>query len=395
MEPIYLDHAATTPMRAEVRDAMLPFLGERWGNPSSVHRWGRRARNAVEEARERVATALGAHRSEIVFTGGGTEADNLAILGRWRQARADAGCGTVVCSAIEHKAVLASVHAAAAEGADTVLLGVDEQGRVASEAVAEVLDAATRRASGSDAARPCIVSVMWGNNEIGTVQDVNDIARACSDAAVAFHTDAVQAFGKVRVRVDETSCDLLTVSSHKIGGPQGVGLLFVRDGTTLHPSLFGGGQERQLRPGTENVAGIIGFARAVELAAEEQAAEEQRLRALRDDLQRRLAAGVEDLVVHAAGAVRLPHVLSVSVPCSDAAALLIGLDLEGVAASGGSACQSGASAPSHVLTAIGANADGHASVRLSLGHLTNADEVERAAGAIARVASRLRALAAR
>lgn len=383
MEPIYLDHAATTPMRDEVREAMLPFLGERWGNPSSTHRWGRKARNAIEEARDRVATALGAHRSEIVFTGGGTEADNLAILGRWRHARGENGSASVACSAIEHKAVLASVKAAEAEGADVLVLGVDSDGRLGIETADEAI-----------AARPCVLSVMWGNNEIGTIQPVDVLARRCADADVIFHTDAVQAFGKVRVRVDETPCGLLSISSHKINGPQGVGALFVRDGVPLHPSLFGGGQERQLRPGTENVAGIIGFARAVELAAAEQAAEEQRVRSLRDALQEQLAAAVDDIVIHGGGAQRLPHVLNIGVPHCDAAALLIGLDLEGVAVSGGSACQSGNASPSHVLSAIGANADDAAAIRLSLGHGTSAEEIARAAQAFGKVVGRIRAVAA-
>ena len=383
MDPIYLDHAATTPMRSEVREAMLPFLGERWGNPSSVHRWGRKARNAIEEARDRVAQALGAHRSEIIFTGGGTEADNLAILGRWCQARMEHGQAVVACSAIEHKAVLASAKAAEAEGADLLVLGVDGEGRVPEETAAEVI-----------AARPCVLSVMWGNNEIGTLQPIAWLAERCAEQDVVFHTDAVQAFGKVRVRVDETPCALLSISSHKINGPQGVGALFVRDGVTLHPSLFGGGQERQLRPGTENVAGIVGFARAAELAAQEQEAEERRVRELRDELQRRLVSVADDIVVHGGRAERLPHVLNIGVPDCDAAALLIGLDLEGVAVSGGSACQSGSSAPSHVLTAIGANAEGMAAIRLSLGHGTTMSDVERAAQAFGKVVGRIRAVAA-
>lgn len=384
MDPIYLDHAATTPMRAEVREAMLPFLGERWGNPSSVHRWGRRARNAIEEARERVASALGAHRSEVVFTGGGTEGDNLAILGRWRQARAEAGCGLVACSAIEHKAVLASVSAAAAEGAERLLLGVDNDGRIPVEAVDEAV-----------AARPCVLSVMWGNNEIGTLQPVQRIAEQCAEHGIAMHTDAVQAMGKVRVRVDETPCSLLTISSHKINGPQGVGALFVRDGVKLHPSLFGGGQERQLRPGTENVAGIIGFARAVELAAAEQVAETKRLGELRALLEQLLADAMPDVVVHGGGAERLPHICNLGLPGADPDSLLIALDLEGVAASGGSACQSGTTKPSHVLLAIGAAGDGAASVRLSLGHTTTEADIRHAAQALVTVVGRQRSLAAR
>lgn len=384
MDPIYLDHAATTPMRAEVREAMLPYLGEHWGNPSSVHRWGRRARNTIEEARQRVASALGAHRSEIVFTGGGTEGDNLAILGRWRQARTEGACGPVACSAIEHKAILASVNAAATEGADCVLIGVDTAGRVNLEAIDEVI-----------AAAPCVLSIMWGNNEIGTLQPIRQIADRCAASGVSMHTDAVQAFGKVRVRVDETPCALLTISSHKINGPQGVGALFVRDGVKLHPSLFGGGQERQLRPGTENVAGIVGFARAAELAAQEQAEESARLSALRAQLEQLVAAAIPDVVVHGGAADRLPHVSNLGLPGADPEALLLALDLEGVAASGGSACQSGATAPSHVLLAIGAAREGAASVRLSLGHSTTEPDVRRAADALVRVVERQRALALR
>jgi cysteine desulfurase len=290
----------------------------------------------------------------------------------------------VACSAIEHKAILASVSAAAAEGADRLLLAVDGAGRITLEAVAEAI-----------AAGPCVLSVMWGNNEIGTLQPVQEIAERCAEHGVTMHTDAVQAMGKVRVRVDETPCSLLTISSHKINGPQGVGALFVRDGVSLHPSLFGGGQERQLRPGTENVAGIVGFARAAELAAQEQAAETERLGALRTLLEQLVTAEIADAVVHGAGADRLPHICNFGLPGADPEALLLALDLEGVAASGGSACQSGGSSPSHVLLAIGAAGDDAASVRMSLGHDTTEDEIRRAARALASVVSRQRTLAAR
>ena len=379
MQAIYLDHAATTPMRPEVRDAMLPFLGERYGNPSSTHRWGRRARNAVEESRERVAAALGAGRREILFTAGGTEADNLAVLGRWRCSGAANRERIVVCSAIEHKAILAAVAEAAREGAETIYLGVDADGCVQIEEVDEALRA-----------RPCLISIMWGNNEVGAVQPIDAIARRCAEKDVAFHTDAVQAFGKVRVRVDETPVCLLSLSGHKIGGPQGVGALFVREGVTLHAVQHGGGQERELRPGTENVAGVVGFAHAVELAAAEQAQEAERVAALRDELESALRERVPELRVNGAGGVRLPHVLNVTVPGADQEALIIGLDLEGIAASGGSACQSGTVKPSHVLVAMGAAEAGAANVRLSLGHDTTAAEIGPAAEAFAKVAARCR-----
>jgi hypothetical protein len=253
---VYLDHAATTPIRPEVRAAMAPYLDERFGNPSSLHRWGRQARNALEEARERVAAVLGASRREIIFTSGGTEADNLAILGRWRSAcgpraaragagvaaGAPAGSGVVAYSAIEHKAVSAAAKCAAEEGADLILLAVDEDGIVQIDALDEALRV-----------QPCVVSVMWANNEVGSIQPVIEIGTRCRAAGVVFHTDAVQAFGKVPVRVDHTPCDLLAISAHKVGGPKGIGALYIRDSTVVLPLVHGGGQERELRPGTENV----------------------------------------------------------------------------------------------------------------------------------------------
>lgn len=380
MDPIYLDHAATTRVRPEVREAMLPHLVEGLGNPSSIHRWGRRSRNALEEARERVAASLGAHRREIVFTGGGTEADNIAVLGRWRVACSDGGA-PVVCSAIEHKAVLGATRQAGREGARTILLGVDAEGRLDSGALDEALRTG-----------PCVVSVMWGNNEIGTLQPVDAIGERCAAEGVVFHTDAVQAFGKVRVRVDEVACGLLALSAHKFGGPRGTGVLFVRDGVEVLPLAHGGGQERDLRPGTEDVASAVGLAVAAELAVADLANEAARLLVLRDRLETKLAASLPDVCVHGGAADRLPHVCSVAVGGVDAEPFLIGLDLEGLAVSGGSACQSGASGVSHVLSAMGA-ADGSspaATVRLSMGHETTASDIDEAVRIIAAVAERTR-----
>jgi cysteine desulfurase len=377
---VYLDHAATTAMRPEVRDAMAPYLDERFGNPSSIHRWGRQARNALEEARERVATALGAKRREIVFTGGGTEADNMAVLGRWRaHCRRGERTGAVVCSAVEHKAAGAAAQCAADEGAELILLGVDEDGVVDLGALDEALKVS-----------PCVVVVMWANNEVGTLQPVAQIGARCRDAGVAFHTDAVQAFGKVRVRVDETPCDTLALSAHKVAGPKGVGALYVREGVQLLPLVYGGGQERELRPGTENVAAAVGMATAVELAAGEYDEEAVRLETLRE----RLAAGLRqvspEMVVNGPATGRLPNILNVTLPGADQEALLIGLDLEGVAASGASACQSGAIKPSHVLIAMGRYRPGDASVRLSLGRSTTPEEIDFAVAAFGRVVEQLR-----
>jgi cysteine desulfurase len=392
----YLDHAATTPLRPEVREAMLPYFDERFGNPSSMHRWGRQARNALEQSRERLAAAIGANRREIVFTGGGTEADNMAVLGRWRSACRSNGVSSsdgissgngissgggapVVCSAIEHKAVGAAAQCAASEGAELITLGVDEDGRVDLDAVREALPS-----------RPCVVSVMWANNEVGTIEPVGEIGALCRDAGVVFHTDAVQAFAKLRVRVDETPCDLLSLSAHKIAGPKGIGALYIREGTHVLPLVHGGGQERELRPGTENVASAVGFAVAAELAAAEQEESAARLGRLRARLIQGLRQLVPEVVVNGPGRDVLPNIVNVTVPGADQEGLLIGLDLEGVAASGASACQSGTIKPSHVLAAMGRIGEGDASVRLSLGRTSTEEEIDFAVAAFGRIVAQLR-----
>ncbi|MGD8278420.1 MAG: cysteine desulfurase family protein [Gemmatimonadota bacterium] len=375
MKPIYLDHAATTPLRPEVRDAMLPYLDGRFGNPSSAHHFGREARAALESARERTAKALGALPSEIVFTAAGTEADNLAVLGRWRHQQS----GAVICSAVEHKAVLKAALRARAEGAELVVLGVDGEGRVDPAVLDDVLPA-----------MPCIVSVLWGNNEVGTLQPVDELAERCVEAGVHFHTDAVQAYGKVRVRVDETPCALLALSAHKFGGPKGAGLLFVRAGVALEPLVLGGGQEHGLRPGTENVAMAVATATAVELASAEQPHEEVRLASLRDALEQSLLDRIPGAAVNAAGAARLPHVLNLTVPGVDQEALLVALDLQGIAVSVASACQSGAAEPSHVLRAMDRVVEDAASIRLSVGRTSTEAEIAEAAAAIPEIVGRVR-----
>ena len=379
MNPIYLDHAATTPVRQEVLETFTSVLSEVSGNPSSQHRWGREARMRLEEARERLAAVLGAERREIVFTSGGTLADNLAVLGRWRAVRNAGEAGSVVYSAIEHSAVLGAARQAGREGATLEVLAVDEEGRV----LPEGLDEARRTPT-------AVVSVMWGNNEVGTLQPIAELAARCREAGVVFHTDAVQALGKVPVRVDDVACDLLTVTAHKLGGPKGIGALFVRSGVELEPLTYGGGQERSLHPGTENVAGAVAFAHAAELADRERATEAKRLSTLRDRLQARLLERVDGLIVNAGGADRLPHILNVSLTEVDQEALLVSLDLEGVAASSGSACQSGTVEPSHVLIAMGRGSPDEASIRLSLGWTTTEQEIDDAAERFASVVERVR-----
>jgi len=377
---LYFDHAATTPMRDEVREAMAPYEAECFGNPSSVHRWGQKARVALEEARERLASALGAKRREICFTGCGTEADNLAVLGSWRRVGTP-GAGWVVCSAIEHNAVLGAVERAGHEGASRHYLAVDEDGRVDPAAVDEALTL-----------EPAVVAVMWLNNEVGTVQPVRAIAERCRERGVRFHTDAVQAFGRVPVRVDEVPCDFLAVSGHKIGGPKGVGALYVRQGVEVEPLTYGGGQEQALRPGTQNVAAAMGMARAAEIAVRELESEAARLRGLRELIERGLTA-LDGVSINAAGAERGPHIMSVAVDGVDPQALIIYLDLEGLAVSAGSACHSGSSDPSHVLSAMGRTADDRGIFRLSMGRTTQREHAEDAVVRVRGVLERLRASA--
>jgi cysteine desulfurase len=379
--PIYLDHAATTPVRREVFEAMEPFYGPRFGNPSSTHRWGREARAALDEARERVARCLGANTDEICFTSGGTEADNLAILGPWR-AR-DRRRTAIVSTAIEHKAVLASVHQAVREGADERLAPVTRDGVVDVDAFDALL--------GDDVA---LCSIMWVNNEIGTIQPIPDIARRAKARGIVFHTDAVQAFGKIPVDVREAPVDLLTISGHKIGAPKGCGAIFIRRGTALESLLHGGSQDRGRRPGTENVAAAVGLSRAAELALEEREREMARLGALRDRLESALLARIPDAMVHGRRAERAPHILNLSVPGTDSESLLMALDLAGVACSAGSACQSGSVTPSHVLLALGVPRDlASGAVRMSLGSMTTDECITRVAELFPALITKARRLA--
>jgi cysteine desulfurase len=380
--PVYLDHAATTPVREEVFEAMRPFFGPRFGNPSSTHRWGREARAALDEARERVANCLGARTDEICFTSGGTEGDNLAILGVWRAGRAS-GRNAIVTSPIEHKAILGAVHEAASEGAEERFLDVDTNGVVSRDSFG--------RQVREDVA---ICSVIWVNNEIGTIQPIPELAALARSQNVVFHTDAVQAFGKVTIDAASQAFDLLSISGHKIGAPKGIGALFIRRGTQIHPLMHGGSQDRGRRPGTENVASAVGLAMAAELTIAEHEKESIRLGALRDRLEGELLARVPDAVVHGRGASRAPHILNVSVPGTDSESLLMALDLQGIAASGGSACQSGSISPSHVLRAIGVSEDlASAAVRMSLGSLTDDACVDRVAEVFPALVNKARQLA--
>jgi cysteine desulfurase len=365
-DPIYLDHAATTPVREEVFEAMKPFYGPRFGNPSSTHRWGREARAALDEARERVGRCLGAKPDEICFTSGGTEADNLAILGAWRALKAK-GRTAVVSTPIEHKAILGAVHQAAQEGAEERFLGMTSDGVIDPASFDELVDD-----------KVAVCTIMWVNNEIGSIQLVPELAAKAKQRGALVHTDAVQAFGKIRIDAQTQQFDFLTISGHKFGAPKGIGALFIRRGTHIEPLMHGGTQDRGRRPGTENVAAAVGLALAAELTLAECEAHCARVRKLRDKLEAGILARIPDAVIHGRGAERAPHILNVSVPGTDSESLLMALDLRGIAASGGSACQSGSISPSHVLTAIGVRPDlASAAIRMSLGVLTTDQSIDR------------------
>ena len=382
---VYLDNAATTPVRPEVLEAMLPYLGaEAFGNPSSAHRFGRAARAGIEEAKRTIASVLGAEPNQVIFTSGGTEADNLAIIGAALAARERGGSFRVAVSAIEHKAILAAAHAVTHLGGEEVILPVSSAGLVDEAALAAAIERGL-----------AVVSVMWVNNEVGVVQPVAQLAERCRAAGVCFHSDAVQAFGKIPVSLSDVPCTLLTISGHKIGAPKGIGALIVRDRRAVEAIIHGGGQQFGIRPGTENVPGIIALGRAVELAAAEQAASAARLQALRDDLERQLLAVVPDAVINAWHSPRAPHVTNVSIPGTDSEALLMHLDLAGIACSSGSACSTGAVEPSHVLTAMGVPPElGVAALRFSFGKENTAADVDTVIAALPKIVEKVRSLSA-
>lgn len=375
---IYLDHAATTPARPEVVEAMLPYLSQYGYNPSSLHGEGRRARAAVDAARETVARALGARAKEIIFTGGGSEADNLAILGAARALRSRGK--HIVTSAIEHHAVLHVVGVLEDEGWEVTVLDADAGGTIDPVGFANALRADTT-----------LASIMFANNEIGTLQSIECLARIAHNLGVLFHTDAVQAPAYVPIDVRSLGVDLLSISAHKFYGPKGVGALYVRDGIPLAPLIVGGAQEFAKRAGTENVAGIVGMARAIEMVLGELPAVPARIAQLRDRLQSGILRRVPDVRVNGEGRPRIANNCNVSFAGVDGEALLIALDLEGIAVSTGSACASGTPEPSHVIAALGmAQEWSRGVVRFSLGRETTQAQIDETLDALAMVVARLR-----
>ncbi|MBV9886002.1 MAG: aminotransferase class V-fold PLP-dependent enzyme [Acidobacteria bacterium] len=405
MKRIYFDHNATTAVEPEVVQAMLPYFSGEFGNASSIHGFGQKARAAVETAREQVAGLMGARAQEIVFTSGGTEADNHAIFGVVRAAIADgvklsgragakelerehpnrlqsAKSPHVITTTIEHEAVLNACQALEKDGIDVTYVDVDGAGRVDPESIRRALRTET-----------LLITVMHANNELGTVQPLEEIGKIAAEADVYFHTDAVQSVSKIPVDVNLLKLDLLSLSGHKIYAPKGIGALYVRGGTQIRQLMYGGHHQRGFRPGTENVAGIVGLGKAAEIARGLLASDAARVGQLRDELERGLLQRVPDARVNGAGAARTPNTTNITFAGIEGEALVIALDLKGLACSTGAACSSGAVEPSHVLTAIGLSAEeARASLRFSLGRHTRPEDVAFAVEAVSGCVEKLRAL---
>jgi cysteine desulfurase len=384
---VYLDYNATTPTDPAVLDAMLPFLGENFGNAGSVHTPGQRARAAVDAARESVAALIGADPNEIVFTSGGTEADNLAIFGI--VAASTKPRKHVITTAIEHHAILHSCDELVRQGIDVTVVPVrtrsDSQGIVDPEEIHRTIRPET-----------VLITVMHANNELGTIQPIEEIARIAADAGVCFHSDAVQSAGKVPLDVKKLGIDLLSISAHKFCGPKGVGALYVRAGRQIAPRSYGGHAERDRRAGTENVPGIVGIGKAAELARKMLPEDGVRIRALRDRLETALLERIPNVRVNGDRTRRVPNTSNLSFPGAGGEALLIALDLQGLACSTGAACSSGSTQPSHVLLAAGlSHDDARSSLRFSLGRPSTAADIDRAIEIIPTVVERIRALSPR
>ena len=370
MNTIYMDHGATTPMRSEVLEAMMPYFTESFGNPSSIYTLAQETRNAVEESRRFVAHSIGSRASEICFTSGGTEADNAAIKG---VAMSMKNLGNhIITTSIEHHAVLHTCHQMEQFGFDVTYIPVDDKGFVSAK---DILDAITDKT--------ILISVMLANNEIGTIQPIKEIAekiREYSDKngkTIMFHTDAVQAVGHLPVDVKDLGVDMLSISGHKFYGPRGVGALYIKRGTPFEPLIIGGGQERQRRSGTENVPGIVGLSKALELSVKEMELESSRQIKIRNHIFDYLKKNVDDLLINGDQINRLPNNVNISFPGIEGESILLALDLGGVSASSGSACSAASIEPSHVLLAIGRSAEqARGTIRITIGRTTTNEDVQ-------------------
>jgi cysteine desulfurase len=386
MNRVYLDFNATTPVEPEVLDAMLPYFSGDFGNSASIHTTGQRARAAVERAREQVAALIGARPQEIVFTSGGTESDNHAILGIAAQPilarRPGEIAKHVITSAIEHEAVLNTCQALEKEGVGVTYLPTDRDGQIDLDELRHAIRPET-----------VLITIMHANNELGTVQPLEEIGRIGKAADIYFHTDAVQSAGKIPIDVNVLQVDLLSLSAHKLYGPKGIGALYVRGGTRLRQLFYGGHHQRGFRPGTENVTGIVGLGKAAEIARKSLAENAQRICALRDQLQQDLLQRVPQSRVNSGVGPRTPNTTNLVFPGVEGEALLIALDLRGLAVSTGAACSSGAVEPSHVLTAIGLPPEeARASLRFSLGRHTSAADIDFALNVVPATVAQLREL---
>ncbi len=380
MKRIYLDYAATTPTHPEVVEAMLPYFTEVFGNPSSIYSCGQEAKGAIEEARVKVANLIGAQDEEIVFTSGGTEADNFALQG---VAFAKESKGKhIIISSIEHHAVIESCKFLEKRGFKVTYLPVDGYGLVDPGDVKKAITDKTT-----------LISVMHANNEMGTIEPIAEIGKIAREAGIYFHTDAVQAVGHIPVDVDELGVDLLSMSAHKLYGPKGVGGLYIRKGTRLVSFIHGGEQERRRRASTENVPGIVGFGRSVELARQEMGEEAKRLTVLRDQLIKGISGKIDHTRLNGHPLKRLPNNVNISVDFIEGESMLLNLDLEGICVSTGSACSSSSLEPSHVLCAMGlSNEQAHGSLRFTLGKWTTEEDIGRVIEVLPRIVAKLRAM---
>ena len=380
MKKIYLDNAATTPTDARVLEAMLPFFSQMYGNPSSLHVFGQEAKHAIEEARYIVAQFIGAKQEEIIFTSGGTESNNSAIKGV-AYARRDKG-NHIITSKIEHHAVLEPCHFLEKQGFEVTYIPVDEFGLVDPADVKKAITGKT-----------ILISIMQANNEIGTIEPIAEIGKIAREKGMYFHTDAVQTLGHIPINVSELKVDLLSASGHKLYGPKGVGILYVRKGIRMLPFMHGGDQEQGRRASTHNVPGIVGFGKAVELAKEEMAKEIEQLTLLRDKLIKGILDKIEYARLNGHPAERLPNNVNVSISYVEGESMLLNLDMEGIACSTGSACTSSSLEPSHVLAAIGLSHElAHGSLRFSLGRLTSEEDTDYVLKVLPGIVRKLRAM---
>lgn len=378
MKSVYLDHSATTPLHPEVLEAMLPYLKDTFGNPSSIHMFGQKARKAIEDARAQVASLIGADHKEVFFTSGGTESDNLAIKGT---ALANQTKGKhIIISPIEHHAVLNSCHYLEKQGFKLTYLPVDKYALVNPQDVKDAIKSDT-----------ILISIMLANNEIGTIQPIAEIGKIIREKEIPFHTDAVQAMGKIPVDVNKLNVDLLTISAHKTYGPKGTGALYIRKGTKVTPLIHGGHHEYTRRPGTENVAGIVGLAKALELAYTEMPDASAKLKKLRDRLENGLKQRIKDVQLNGHPEKRIANLLNLSFQFVEGESMLLALDMKGIAISTGSACTSGSLEPSHVLSAMGIPHEiTQGSLRFSLGRMNTEEDIDYVIETLPEIVQKLR-----